>query len=336
MTAPEIHPVQRINQLYWGFLISRAIHVAAKVGLADYVDKAGTTVIELAQKTALDEDRLYRLMRLLASYEIFEETEKGTFIPTELSDAISSGEGSVRDAGHMITQSMWNAYGHLEHCIRTGGDAYTDLYGQGVFDYLDEHPEEDEQFAKAMHNYAEIENPIIAQHFPLAQIKTVVDVGGGHGGFLKELLMLHASLKGILFDQPQIVADAVDLSGTPDLAARFHSAGGDFFAQVTSGADAYILKRILHDWSDDDCCRILETIKAQMTSSSRVYVIDAIVPEGNVPHFSKDLEAFLMTWGGQERDQQEFETLFNRAGLELVSITETPAVLSIIEAKIAE
>lgn len=210
MSDNEIHPAHRINQLYWGFAISRAIHVAAKCGIADHVSFTGTRVSELAEKLSLNEDRLYRLMRLLASYEIFEETEKGTFKPTPLSDAIhSESEGSVRNAAHLVTKSMWEAYGHLEHSIRTGEDAYTDLYGKPVFDYLDEHPDESEEFDKAMHNYAELENPVIAACCKLDDRKKIVDVGGGQGGFLKELLQLNPHIEGTLFDQPHVITDAI-------------------------------------------------------------------------------------------------------------------------------
>lgn len=332
----DIHPAHRINQLYWGFAISRAVHVAAKCGIADHVATTGTPVNTIAEKLSLNEDRLYRLMRLLASYEIFEETDKGTFKSTPLSDAIKSDtQDNVRDAAHLVTKSMWEAYGHLEHSIRTGDDAYTDLYGKGVFEYLDEHPDESEQFDRAMHNYAELENPVIAAACKLENFETITDVGGGQGGFLKEVLQLNPHLKGTLFDQPHVISDAIFPSGNAELDDRVMKVGGSFFESISGEADAFFLKRILHDWNDEDCCRILQTVKMSMTPESSLFVIDAIVPGGNVPHFSKDLEAFLITWGGQERDQGEFEALFEKVGMKLASITETQSLLSIIEAKIA-
>ncbi|MFY0677130.1 MAG: hypothetical protein JXR18_07610 [Neptuniibacter sp.] len=332
MSSAEINPIQRINELYWGFAISRAIHVAAKLGIADYVGETGIHVKEIANSLSVNEDRLYRLMRLLASYEIFQETDKCVFTATAFSDAISTtGDFSVRNAAHMVTKSMWEAYGHLEHSVRTGDDAYTDLFGKGVFEYLDEQTEENDQFARAMHNYAELENPVIAECCPVSEVQSLVDVGGGQGGFLKALLSHNEYLHGMLFDQPHIIDQATHIDEKSAMNLRFERVGGSFFESVPTGADAYILKRILHDWSDEDCCRILQTIKEAMKPGSKLYVIDAIVPEGNVPHFSKDLEAFLMTWGGQERDKAEFVNLFDKVGLELKSVIETPTPLSVLE-----
>ncbi|MFW1676729.1 methyltransferase [Pontibacter sp. JAM-7] len=333
MSLSDVNPIHRINELYWGFAISRAIHVAAKLGIADHVTAGGTSVNNIAASTNLNQDRLYRLMRLLASYQIFAETEKGVFVPTPLSDVLTTaGDNSVRDAAHLVTKSMWEAYGHLEHSIQTGEDTYTELFGKGVFEYLDEHAHESEQFSRAMHNYAELENPLIAESCPLQQAVNVVDVGGGQGGFLDELLEAHKHISGLLFDQPHVVAD---VNPTARESERFAIVGGSFFDAVPSGADAYFLKRILHDWNDDDCCKILSSVKAAMKTDSRIFVIDAIVPAGNVPHFSKDLEAFLLTWGGQERDRDEFEQLFARVGLQLASVIETPTALSILEVKLA-
>lgn len=336
MSSAEINPIQRINELYWGFVISRAIHVAAKLGIADHVDQQGVHVKTVAEKLSINEDRLYRLMRLLASYEIFQETDKFVFTTTAFSDAISTeGDFSVRNAAHMVTKSMWEAYGHLEHSVRTGEDSYTDLFGKGVFEHLDDETEENDQFARAMHNYAELENPVIAECCPVGHLHSVVDVGGGQGGFLKEVLAQHTQLNGTLFDQPLIIEQATHIEENSELNLRFDKSGGSFFEKVPAGADAYFLKRILHDWSDEDCCKILETVKAAMMPESKLYVIDAIVPEGNVPHFSKDIEAFLMTWGGQERDLAEFDKLCKKTGLKITSVIETPTPLSVLEIQIA-
>lgn len=335
MSDQSLPPSLRINQLYWGFAISRAIHVAAKLKLADNVPSTGITSDDLASKLSLNPDRLYRLMRLLASYEIFEETDKYTFKPTPLSDAINSAtKDNVQSAAHLVTKSMWEAYGHIEHSIRTGNDTYSDLFGKNVFEYLNDHPDESEEFDNAMHNYAELENPPIAQTCQLENKTTIADIGGGQGGFLKEVLTHHKHIKGTLFDQPHVISDAIIPGNDQDLAQRTTIVGGSFFEPIQITADVYVLKRILHDWSNEDCCKILSSIKSAMTKDSRLFIIEAIVPGGNVPHFSKDLEAFLITWGGQERDRAEFETLLDNVGMSIVSIKETPSLLSIIEAKI--
>lgn len=332
MGQNSISPTDRVNQLYWGFVISRAIHVAARLGIADHVNKQGTPVSSIAKALHLNEDRTYRLMRLLASYEIFNESQKKIFQPTELSDTIkSTTEGSIRSAAHLVTKSMWEAFGHLEHSVETGKDCYTDLYGKGVFDYLDEHPIEANEFDNAMHNYATFENPVLAKILPLNSASTLVDIAGGQGGFLQEILKHHNQLKGTLFDQPFVVDQAIFKSADSEFKERASIVGGNFFEAVPSGADVYVMKRILHDWSNDDCVRILKTCRAAMKDDSRLFIIDAIVPDGNSPHFSKDLEVFLMTWGGNERDRVEFDTLFASVDMKINSVTEAETLLSIIE-----
>lgn len=332
--SEEIHQaVSRVNQLYWGFVISRAIHVAAKLGLADHVDDTGTSVTEIAKTLKVNADRLYRLMRLLASYEIFTEKEKYKFYPTSLSKVIETdGDASIRSAAHLVTSSMWQAFGQLEHSVNTGKDCYTELFGKGVFDYLHEHPAEAQEFDEAMDNYAKFENPILAEALPLGDTDLIVDIGGGRGDFLRHVLLHNKDVDGILFDQPFVIKQSHKYDDDESFN-RTSKVGGNFFESIPANADAYVLKRILHDWKDEDCVRILRTCRNSMKDDSRLFVIDAIVPEGNGSHFSKDLEVFLMSWGGNERDQFEFEKLAQQAELEISSVYETATLLSIIEMK---
>jgi hypothetical protein len=332
--SEETHQaVSRVNQLYWGFVISRAVHVAAKLGIADHVTETGVTVSEIAKKLNVNEDRLYRLMRLLASYEMFSEKEKYKYYPTSLSKVIETeGDASIRSAAHLVTSSMWQAFGQLEHSVDTGKDSYSEIFGKGVFDYLHEHPDEAQEFDEAMDNYAQFENPVLSEALPMNGADLIVDVGGGHGDFLRHVLMQNKEMNGVLFDQPFVINQAHKYD-EEESSNRTSKVGGSFFESVPAHADVYVLKRILHDWKDEDCIRILQTCRNSMKDDSRLFVIDAIVPEGNGSHFSKDLEVFLMTWGGNERDKFEFENLAAQANLEIVSVHEPATLLSIIEMK---
>ena len=333
MDEQTLASIGRINQLAWGFVIARAVHVAAKFGLADKVSPEGTTAADIAAALNLNPDRLYRLMRLLASYEIFDEKQPQIFYPTPLSDVLrTDAPVSIRSATHLVTKSMWQAHSVLDHCIKTGGDAYSELYNKGVFDYLADHPEENKEFDEAMHNYAELENPPLASMMPLEGAKSFVDIGGGQGGFIREVLNKFPNLEATLFDQPSVVAQKLIGADDP-LAARFNDVGGSFFEEIPAGKDTYALKRILHDWNDEDCIKILKTVHKAMRDDSRLFVLDAIVPDGNVPHFSKDLELFLITWGGNERNRAEFEAIFEAAGFDLINVIDTGLVLSITEAR---
>lgn len=336
MSSSEACPSQRINELYWGFTISRAIHIAAKFGIADYVAKNTPLISEIAKRTYLNEIKLYRLIRLLASYKIFQETDKSIFIATPQTQVPESPSKSIRHTAHMATQSMWEAYEHLEYCLNKKRDAYTDSINKGVFKYLDEQVDDHEEIANVLNCFSDFENTIIAKQCKLEQIQSIVDIGGGQGSFLRELLNINLHSNGILFDQTHVINDAPNLTDHPSLSQRLDKVGGDFFKHIPEKADAYFLKRILNDWNDRDCSRILENVRNAMTPFSRLYIIDAVVPpSGHIPYVPKSPESSPSTWDRQERDRQEFEVLLSKAGLELITMTETPSALSIIEAKVA-
>ena len=182
-----------------------------------------------------------------------------------------------------------------------------------------------------MANFAEAENPAIAGAYDYARFGHIVDVGGGQGGLLAEILKRHPTVRGILFDLPQVIRNPAYLS-KEGFAERWTTVGGDFFQSVPTGGDAYVLKRILHDWSDEQCVRILRCCRAAMGDRARLLVVDAVVPAGNTPHPGKVMDILMMVLGGCERTEQEFSTLFAKAGLQLTTITTTPSTLSIVEA----
>ncbi|MFQ3189600.1 MAG: hypothetical protein ACI936_000725 [Paraglaciecola sp.] len=331
MTQLTRSPHHIIHDMYWGCVISRAVHAAAGLGIADEVSDTPTYIGQIARQLKVHKDSLYRLMRLLASYGIFNETEDKHFANTLLSEVLQTdSKDSIRYAQHMITLSMWNGLGNLEHSIKTGEPAFDNIYGDSVFDYLEKHSSENKQFDMAMGNYAQMENPVIAAAYDFSGFEHIVDIGGGTGGFLVDVLDCAIDASGTLFDQPQVVSDAKFVFSS-SMKDRCNIVAGDFFQSVPPGADVYILKRILHDWNDVDALRILKTLKSNLSHTGKILVIDAVVPPGNQRHFSKDLEIFLMTWGGNERSFTEFERLCAQAELRIIQVISTGTALSILE-----
>jgi hypothetical protein len=219
----------------------------------------------------------------------------------------------------------------LLYNIKTGESAFKHVCGVGFFDYLSAHPDAQVRFDRGMANVANAENPVVASAYDFGKFGRIVDVGGGRGGLLAEILKAHASPKGVLFDQPQVVAQPDYLKAAAVLD-RCEVIGGNFFEAVPKGADAYVLKRIIHDWNDDTNEGILRRCRDAVVDGGRVLVVDAVVPAGNEFHFSKPSDLLMMVLlDGRERTEADFRELFGRAGLKLNRIVPTASAVSIVE-----
>ena len=171
--------------------------------------------------------------------------------------------------------------------------------------------------------------------YDFSKARTLVDVGGSHGHMLAAILRANPKLKGVLFDMPQVLNQARNAPyvGTREIAGRIELAGGDFFQSVPAGADMYIMKYIIHDWTDDLCVKLLENCRRAMAPNGRVLVVDTVIPPGNDPHWGKLLDLNMLVGpGGRERTRSEFAQLFARAGLKLKRVIPTASPLSIVEA----
>jgi SAM-dependent methyltransferase len=323
----------RLLELASGKWISQALAAAVELGLAERLSDGPRTAAELARAAGASEDGVYRLLRALASLGVFAESARRRFRLTALGRAlrVDAHGGYARFLGHEVT---WRPWGELMHSVRTGAPAFDHVFGMATFDYLAQHPESAAVFDEAMTSLSVAESRAVVEAYDFSPIRTVVDVGGGRGLLLASILRSYRRMRGILFDMPHVVAGAPDLLAAQDVADRCQVIPGDFFASVPEGADAYVLKHIIHDWDDDRSLRILKNCRRGMPRGGRLLVVDAVIPPGNAPHFGKllDLEMLVMTPQGRERTREEFRALFRRAGLRLRRIVPTAAPTSIIEA----
>ena len=313
-----------------GWLASRALHVAAELGVADLLSEGPKSISQLATATDSHPQSLYRLLRMLASYGVFVETADRSFELTPAAELLRSG--TLRDWVRMFSDADWNAAGAMLHSIKTGQSGFNQVNGQDLFEYLRTHPESQARFDRGMASGAEGENLPIAKAYDFSKYKRIVDVGGGRGGFLAAILKTHPSPRGVLYDQPQVVEhpDYLTKAGVRD---RCDVVGGyGFFESIPAGADLYLLKRILHDWSDEICEGILRHCRDAVVKDGRVVVVDAVIPLGNDPSPSKTMDLLMMILlGGRERTEADFRELFGRAGLKMTRIIATPSLLSIVE-----
>lgn len=318
-------PQATIHGMVSAVYLARAVYVAAELGLADLLHDGPRDAGGLAQLACCDTDSLYRLLRFLAGHGIFREDDERHFHLTPLAAVLQTeGPGSVRAAVRMWDDPRWRTCGALLHSVQTGAPAFDHLYGMNTFGYWASHPAEQARFDAAMAKLSEGENVLVAREYDFSRFAKVVDVAGGRGGLIAEILKAHPTVRGTLYDQPQVVEQPtyVVAAGVVD---RCDVVGGDMFRSVPEGADAYVVKRILHDWDDDRCVVILRNCREAMSPHGRVLVIDAIVPPGNDPHPSKTADIAMMLIGGRERTEAEFRALYERAGLRLTRTLPTTA-----------
>src|SRR5436309_1899302 len=283
-SAMDQAAVERLFGLMWGWRASRAIHVAAELGIADLLQDGPKTIDQLATATGAHRQSLYRLLRMLAGYGVFAEDRDGHFKLTPAAALLQTG--AMRDAARVMNEAEWNAYGNLLYSVKTGQPAFQHVYGMGPWEYYKAHPELHVRFDRGMANFAKAENPVVAGSYDFGKFRRIVDVGGGRGGLLAEILKIYPSVKAVLFDQPQVVENPEYLRAAGVLD-RCEVVGGNFFESVPKGGDAYVLKRIMESWNDDTSVGILKKCRDAVVDGGRVIVVDAVVAAGNEFHWSK-------------------------------------------------
>jgi len=330
-------PVQaQMLQFITNFWTSRAVHIVAKLGIADLLQSGPKTAEELAQATETDPSSLYRIMRALASVGLFQVGTDRRFALTPMSETlVTDAPGSVR--WFMISelgQEHYPAWGNLMHSVKTGEIAFDNFFGMDVWKYFAQNPEDAAVFNDSMSGMTAAANEAILSLFDFSNFKTVVDIGGGHGGLITTILKANPNAKGVLFDAPQVVEGAGPKLEQAGVADRCQVVAGDFFKAVPAGGDAYVMKWIIHDWEDEKAIAILKNCRAQMKPDARLIIVDCVVPEGNEPHFAKtfDLNMMVMT-GGKERTAAEFEKLVSAAGFKLLQVIPTELPTGIIVAE---
>ncbi len=323
-----IHPSAAIWQIATGHLLPRCLHVIAELGIADHLSVAPMTVAALADATRVDARALERMLRLLASAHIFEARGEG-YVHTELSRTLRSDHPhSMRAFCRMIGDALnWAAAGELSHALRSGQTAVSGIEPEGMWAYLQRHPEAARIFDAAMTAKSGAEIAALLPAFDFTRYGIIADIGGGRGHILSAIIDATQNVQGVVFDQPSVVSG---LAPMPRL--RFE--GGDFFTDTLPAADAYILSNVLHDWADADAEAILRSVRRIAPKHAELLVIESILPEGNEPHVAKVLDIVMLTMtGGRERTQAEYESLLVAGGFRLDRIMSTASPLSVSVAR---
>lgn len=325
-------PEMWMKEKVYGYWLSQALYCAAELNLADIIFRDGAqTSSDLAKKTNTHERSLYRLLRYLASKEVFREDETGAFILTPKANQLRSDiSGSQHAMAVMSGSEHYLASSKMIDNVRTGKCAYELAHGQPIFEYLKDHPISARVFDKAMESIHGSESNQILAAYDFSEFITLADIGGGNGSMLLAILNQYPNLHGVLFDLSHVTAATAALKNNGE---RFKLISGDFFESVTPNADAYLLRHIIHDWDDEKSVLILNNIRKVLPEHGKVLMIEAILPEGNTPHPGKMFDWIMMGIpGGIERTLAEYKTLFAKSGLHIQRVIPTSGLNSIIEA----
>jgi hypothetical protein len=326
-----------IMQTAAGYMMSAALHTVTRLGVADQLASGPLAVAELAKRTHANPDALYRVLRPLIAAGIFAETSPKTITLTPASDFLRADHpNSIRDMILWVDSRFhYEVWADLEHSVRTGTPAVEHIYGKPCFAVFGDKPEVSETFNAGMTSLSSKIAPAVLEAYDFSRIGTLMDVAGGHGFVLCEILRAYPHMKGILFDVESVIEGAKCRVCDLKMDHRCETLTGDFFESIPMGADAYYLQHIIHDWPDDKALVILNNCRRALAGrkDGKLLVVDSVLTERPSPQFGNllDLEMLLMP-GGRERTEKEFRELFARAGFETTRVISMKASDSIIEA----
>ena len=328
-----MYPQQQIQQYITGCWLSQAVYAAANLRLADVIADQPKTAEEIAKEIDVHAPSLHRLLRALASIGIFVEDEQHRFASTPLSDTLRKDvPGSQWAMAMMMGSEQYQAWGGLTESIRDGQPSFDRMLGEPIFDYLSTRPEQAAIFDQAMVSIHGRETQDMLDAYDFGDIKVLADVGGGNGSVLIGTLQKYPEMKGILFDLPNVVERAESNLKEAGVRDRCEPIAGSFFETAPEGADAYLMRHIIHDWDDEKSLTILKHVRSVIPEHGKLLVIETVIPPGNDPCPAKLLDlTMLLIPGGKERTEEEYRELYEQAGFRLTRIVPTAGEVSVIE-----
>lgn len=330
----EVPPPLQMLQLISGFWIARCVYIAAELAIPDLLKDGSKSADELAAATQTHAPSLFRVLRALAAVNVLTQSDDYRFGNTPMSETLRSDvPGSFRAfAMTELGKEHYPAWGELLYSVRTGGIAFDKAFGEPCWEFFAKHPENAQIFNDAMSGMTAQAEATLHEAYDFAGIKTIMDVGGGHGGFITSILTRNPTMRGILFDSLQVVEGAKAKIDASAIANRIEVIGGDFFQEVPKGADAITMKWIIHDWNDEQSIAIMKNCHRALPDNGKLILVEAVVPPGDEMHFAKfiDLNMLVMT-GGRERTGAEFRQLYEASGFRLTRVVPTESPFSVIE-----
>ena len=329
----EHPPAAAVMPIIMGLMTSSAVSALARLGVPDQLESGPKTVDELAAAVQARPDLLRRLMRATEGMGILAQTPDGKWMQTAMSDVLRTNFSTSLRYLSSLMADEWHAraFASLDETVRTGELAMDRVCGMPAFEFFRLNPAAGENFDRAMTGFSSMESPVIAEAYDFSGIESLTDVGGGQGLFLSTILERYPGVQGTLYELPQVIQGLVGRLN-PNVADRIRLVEGNMFESIPPGADAYIMKRITHDWSDELCGKILSGCRAGIREGGKLIVVDAVVPADNGFSPAKVMDLTMMLFsGGKERTEDEFRTLFEASGWRLNRIIPTASQLAVLE-----
>ncbi len=332
---------QALLRMAQGYQLSQALYVAAKLGVADVLGAGPSDVDAVAAAVGARAPELGRVIRALVAAGVFVELEDGRIALNDAAAALQAdAPARTRDVIINFGQEMYRAFGELLHNVRTGATAFETVYGQPLFDYYASHPDAEASGSARMTARSLPVTRELGASDLARSASTMVDIGGGTGTVVAALLEAHPDLRAVLYERPTVLPLAREYLAAHGVVDRCDIVAGDFFTSVPEGADLYLLKSVLHDWDDDHCVTILRNCRAAMKDTSRLAIVEFMLPErmtadpALLPAALLDL-IMLAYAGGRERTEMEFADLLEQTDLRLDQVSALEAGPHVLHAVIA-
>lgn len=334
ITTPQLAAPEIALQLAGGFIASQAVYTFTKLGLSDQLDREPRPAGDVAAAAGTNAAFTYRLLRTLGGLGVVDEVTPGSFRLTDVGEMFRNQPGTLADLTMMWMETHYAWFAGMADTVVDGEPAFDRIEGESFWSWLANDDEKNDLFSRAMASIGAQTGAAAVSAYDFGRFDRIVDIAGAHGSLLSAALQSNPSATGVLFDLPHVVETALDALAEQGTADRVELVGGDFFEEVPSGGDAYLLRFILHDWSDADSVRILSTIRAAIPDDGELLIIENVIPENNEPHLGKLLDMIMMTiLPGVERRRSEFADLLERAGFRLDQVVPTPAPTSVLVAR---
>jgi len=326
-------PRQQLMEQLSGYYWSRSLHIAAKLGIVDLLRSGTDTAAGLAEATGIDPWRMQRFLRILIALgilkrngDVYSVTERGGYLARDHPESIAPYA--------RLQAYLFPAFTMLEEVLRTGQPGYEMATGRKQFDAMADAPDFAEAFDLSMNLLYVPETAAMVERLDFGRFSELMDVGGGNGEVLLRVLERYPDLRGYLFDLPHVVDRASDFIAANPAAPRCTVIPGSFFEPLPRGAEAILLRHIIHDWPEEEALVILKHCRDALPPGGCLLIAEALVEDADRPTIPIRTDLAMMTlYGGAERTLDEYRALLAKVGLRVDAVTEITASLSVIEAR---